>query len=274
MSMHMEIHGSGQPLVMIHGWGMHAAVWYPLLPLLTPHFEVHLLDLPGMGYSQDCVLGDLDAVTATVAASLPASAHVCGWSLGGQVAMRLAQHYPQRVQKLVLIGSTPCFVNTPDWQHGIHAEVFQGFSASATEDSRATLLKFLTLQCMGASDSRDIVRQLREQFEQRPPAAQAALMDALHILLETDLRTVWPQLPQTTLLIHGDKDALAPVAAARWLAAQRPDSRLQVIAGATHAPFLSHRHDVAQLLLAFLQADAPAAAGAEPFSQPLVSTAS
>ena len=50
-AMHVESHGSGAPLVLIHGWGMHGGVWDNVVPQLAQHFSVHCVDLPGHGYS-------------------------------------------------------------------------------------------------------------------------------------------------------------------------------------------------------------------------------
>ena len=51
--MHIETCGSGPDLVLIHGWAMHGGIFAPLTPLLREHFRVHLVDLPGHGYSVD-----------------------------------------------------------------------------------------------------------------------------------------------------------------------------------------------------------------------------
>lgn len=52
MSLHIEKIGQGVPLVMIHGWGMHSGMWMQARDLLSKYFELHMLDLPGMGHSQ------------------------------------------------------------------------------------------------------------------------------------------------------------------------------------------------------------------------------
>jgi len=257
LSLYIEPHGSfeatPQNLVLIHGWGMHGGVWQPLVQKLSQYFYLHIVDLPGMGFSTPIEPAHLHAVAEKVAEVLPANADICGWSLGGQVAMRIALLQPDRVRRLVLVGTTPCFVNTADWEYGIEASVFKQFASQFGEDYQAMLIIFLTLQCMGSSQTRSIVKQLRTSFAERPVPTQTTLQKALHILLDTDLRAEIESLRRPVLLIHGDRDTLVPVQAAHWLAQHLPFGRLRVIAGASHAPFLSHPDQFIAALIEFLE---------------------
>src|SRR5258705_2254288 len=105
MDLHVESKGSGRDLVLLHGWGMNAGVWDEIAHELAPYFRVHCVDLPGHGASSDeyCTLDAL-------AAALPGRVTVCGWSLGGQVALDWALRAPRQAERLVLIASTPRFV--------------------------------------------------------------------------------------------------------------------------------------------------------------------
>lgn len=256
MSLYTESCGAGRDLVLIHGWGMHGGVWQPLIKKLSPHFRLHIVDLPGMGFSRPIEPSHLHALADKVAEQLPATTDICGWSLGGLVAMRLALTYPERLRRLVLVGATPCFTSRGDWPHGMPAEVFQRFASEVGRDYQATLLKFLTLQCMGADDARATLKQLRRHFAERPVPTQASLQKALAVLLQNDLRQEVTQLSKPTLLIHGDRDTLAPVQAAHWLAQHLPFGRLRVLARASHAPFLSHPDQFVEALLQFLEPEA------------------
>jgi len=106
---------------------------------------------------------------------------------------------------------------------------------------------------MKAKNSREIIKQLRQSFELKPAPNQQALKQALEILLATDLREDVQKLFKPTLLIHGDRDMLAPVQAAHWMMQQLPKGFLRVISGAAHAPFLSHREQFAEALDQFLE---------------------
>jgi pimeloyl-[acyl-carrier protein] methyl ester esterase len=193
-----------------------------------------------MGLSPLCAPYTLTRLAQLVAEAIPPQADICGWSLGGQVAMQLALDSPQQVRRLLLAGSTPRFVNSADWQHGIAAYVFRQFAHNVATDYQETMRRFLGLQAFGGEASRSRMRELRERFVQRPLPDPEALRLALDILLQTDFRGQLSQLQQPMLLLHGDRDTLAPVAAAYWMADHIPQAQLHVIAGASHAPFLSH----------------------------------
>ncbi len=260
---HVEIIGTGPNLVLIHGWGMSGAVWQPLVKKLSKLFTLHLVDLPGMGFSRPIEPFHLHAVAEKVAEILPADADVVGWSLGGQVAMRIALDYPDLVRRLVLVGATPCFVNKSfdqshaeyktTWDAGIDPDVFSNFADSVNEDYHRTMTQFLTLQCMGSSDARSTVKLLRHKFSERPTPSSQALFRALGILLDTDLRAEIEHIRKPTLLIHGDRDTLAPVQAAHWMMQNLPSGFLRVMAGASHAPFLSHQEHFIDAVVQFLE---------------------
>lgn len=240
MSLFVETSGSGDDVVLIHGWGMHGGVWSEVRDALARQHRVHVIDLPGMGWSSACSPYNLQQLAAELTEALPPQATVCGWSLGGQVAMRLALDYPDRVGKLVLVGATPRFVNGGDWTTGVAAEVFDQFAAQVAADYHDTMTRFLGLQAFGGESTRTLIRDLRERFFARPAPAGEVLQQALCILMDTDLRDEVANLRMPVLLIHGNRDTLAPDEASRWMAGRLANPTLRVIAGASHAPFLSH----------------------------------
>ena len=240
MSLHVEITGQGPDLVFLHGWGMHGGVWRGLVDALAQDYRLHLVDLPGMGHSPSCQPYTLKQIAEVVAQHVPSRATLAGWSFGGEVAMQLALDFPERLQRLVLIGSTPCFVNQAGWLHGVAPEVFRRFAEQVAADYHPSMSRFLGLQAFGGESSRQQMRELREQFSARPAPVPAVLQEALEILLTTDLRQACLALQMPVKLIHGNRDTLAPIAAARWMAQHLPDAQLHEIAGASHAPFLSH----------------------------------
>ncbi|OQW70599.1 MAG: pimeloyl-[acyl-carrier protein] methyl ester esterase [Proteobacteria bacterium ST_bin12] len=253
MSAHVEIIGQGQPLVLLHGWGMHSGVWQPLIKKLSAQYMLYLVDLPGMGNSRPIEPYHLHALADEVAQVIPGVSDVLGWSLGGLVAQRIALNQPDRIRRLVLVGSTPCFVNKAGWDAGINPANFESFAQAVNSDYKATILQFLTLQCMKADDARSTLKQLRASFETRPTPTQTTLQRALQILLDADLRDEVANIRKPTLLIHGDRDTLAPVQAAHWMMQQLPQGFLRVMSGSAHAPFLSHSEQFIAALNQFLE---------------------
>lgn len=226
---------------MLHGWGMHGGMWGETVNELAAHARVHCVDLPGHGYSAplpaEYVLDDWVQV---LAARFDAPLALCGWSLGGLVALRWAELYPQQITKLVLVASTPCFVQRPGWNCAMATDVFQKFARSLAQDGQAMLLRFLSLQVQGSDTARATLASLREKLPQRGEPHQMALQDGLALLRDTDLRQNLQNIRQPALVIAGECDTLVPFAAAQYLAQTLPNARLISIAGAAHVPFLSH----------------------------------
>ena len=106
-------------MAFLHGWGAHPVIWEPLLEFFP---GAHALPMPG--YDGSDAAFTLDEIAAKLSAQLEDETLLIGWSLGGQVAVRIALDYPEKVSRLCLIAATPCFVNRVDWSHGVDAEVF------------------------------------------------------------------------------------------------------------------------------------------------------
>lgn len=252
MSVHVHIEGRGTPVVLIHGWGLHGGVWVSTAQALARTHEVWCVDLPGFGASAPLRDGyTAQALAEAVAARVPAGAAWAGWSLGGLVALAAVQAGVM-MSRLVLVGSTPRFVQGPDWPHAMAGEVLAGFAEELAADWRATVLRFLALQARGSERAREELRALRESVFAHGEPAVAALHGGLDVLRDTDLRGGLGQIPLPTLIVHGSRDVLVPVQAAVATADALPDARLALIEGAGHAPFLSHPEHFERELLSFL----------------------
>ncbi|RMG33428.1 MAG: pimeloyl-[acyl-carrier protein] methyl ester esterase [Gammaproteobacteria bacterium] len=238
MNLWHRTEGSGPSLVLLHGWGMHAGVWEPLMPALRERFAVTRVDLPGHGASGPPAAADLVAWAEAVLAVAPERAHWLGWSLGGLVAQQVAQHAPERVERLFLVASTPCFVQRPDWPCAMASEVFAQFAQDLARDSAGTIRRFLALQVRGGEGARATLRTLQSALAGRPAASREGLEAGLRLLRESDLRGLWPALPPPQVLL-GRRDTLVPVVVADALQRLQPRTRIEVVAGSGHAPFLS-----------------------------------
>ncbi len=234
---------------------MHGGLFAPLLPLLAPHYRVHVADLPGHGRSATVEPYTLDTLVAAVAAAFDDAAEplrVVGWSLGGAIALRWARLAPGRFERLALVCATPRFVAIAGWPHAIAAATLARFGDELTVAYRLTLRRFLSLQVQGSDEGRATLAQLRGQLFARGEPGRATLDSALAVLASFDLRDDARAVATRALVITGSRDALVPAAAGAWLAKAMPDARHVDISGAAHAPFLSHRAAFAAALLPFL----------------------
>ncbi len=251
MGLYFESSGSGRDIVLLHGWGMHAGVWNEVATRLAGQFRVHSVDLPGHGHSPACVPYTLDAIAARLTAACAPRATVCGWSLGGQLAMRWALSSPAQIERLVLIASTPRFVRGPGWDNGMEPAVFDAFARDFAHDPGGVLRRFVRLQAHGDTRARSVSRRLRACLPELAATDVASLAAALLILKDTDLSPDLPRITQRVLIMHGEFDAVVTPAAAAYLKRALPRSTLEIIAGAAHAPFIGRAQDVARRIAGF-----------------------
>lgn len=241
--LYVESFGDGPPLVLLHGFAMHGGLFEPLLPALTPHFRVHVVDLPGHGRSPSIHTVGIETLAATIddaTAAIEQPLTVLGWSLGGQAALQWARARPERIARLALVATTPSFIIRDGWTCAMAAATLARFGDELRVAYRLTLLRFLTLQVRGSDDGRQTLSLLRERLFERGEPTSATLADALALLATTDLRSALPDVRVPALVIGGDKDTLVPIKATHALAAALPHATHATIEGAAHAPFLSH----------------------------------
>jgi len=239
----------GIPLVLIHGWGMNAAVWQPLLEKLQPHYQVTCIDLPGHGQSPlspDHV--SLQDWATAVLESVPDRAIWLGWSLGGLIALQAALINPQKIRGLLMMTVTPCFAQRDDWQAAMPQKTLQQFAANLQADPQGTLMRFLALQVNGCDHSRELLKQLKQSFAAKPAASNAALQAGLGFLQQADLRTGLKSLQVPLEWILGAKDTLVPGRLQQAL--HQLDRRIVVtlLESAGHVPFFSHSDECLQVL--------------------------
>ncbi len=268
--LHVETFGSGAPLLLIHGWGMHGGMWGALVEKLAEDFCVQVVDLPGHGFSGKSegkrgkggasVLPlslpsspfPIDNIVAELSAKFAQPLSVCGWSLGGQIALRWAQLEQHKIQRLVLVASTPCFVQKDDWTCAMASETLTEFAAALQGNPMQTLRRFIGLQVRGSERERELLTSLRAALLSRGEPNLDALKSGLEILRDSDQRAALQHLAQPTLIMSGERDTLTPQGASEYMTKTLPNARLVTIAGAAHTPFLSHPDEFVMQLKNFM----------------------
>jgi 3-oxoadipate enol-lactonase len=227
MKIAWERHGSGPPLLLIHGLGYARWGWEPVVEPLSGSFEVLLFDNRGIGES-DAPPGPYtaaelagDAVQVLDEAGVD-RAHVAGTSLGGMVAQELALGWPKRVDRLVLACTTP---------GGAQSYPMPSRTVELMQ-ARATLREYVE-NALEPDPRRELVDRIlahRERTAQRfePWAAQAAAGAAFDASDRLGALTV------PTLVQHGDGDVVVDPRNSDLLVAAIPDARLSVYLGAGH----------------------------------------
>jgi pimeloyl-ACP methyl ester carboxylesterase len=256
VGIHYVDRGQGPPLVLIHGLGGSICNFRYNIPVLSQHLRVVAPDLKGFGYSERPGAGDysLTAQARLVGElmdrlGIPRAA-VLGHSMGGAIALRLATIWPEKVDRLILVGSAP-----PD-------RMVPRFAASPPLPS---LLRLGTALVLHQPRLREIV--LRQGFFDPAFLSPEMVEEFRHIAcirgstnaIASVLRDVAREEPidlsrvsQPVLLLWGRHDRWTSLRLARWLADQIPDARLKVIERARHMVLEEQAEEANEAILAFL----------------------
>ncbi|NRQ43761.1 pimeloyl-ACP methyl ester esterase BioH [Rheinheimera sp. YQF-2] len=239
-------------LVLLHGWGVNHGVWQGITEQIAARVQLLTPDLPGFGMQQSYPQPyRLDAVVDELAANIPPHSYVCGWSLGGLLALAIATRYPDKVQQLGLVAASPCFLTQPGWP-GMAEPVMQQFARSLSENLQQTIERFLAIQAMGSSSARADTKLLKQAIMAYPMAQPAAVAGALQLLSQCDLRAEFAALKQPVSGIFGRLDSLVPAAVVAQLQQLQPSAGFTVLPHASHAPFISHPAEFGQWLQQWL----------------------
>ncbi len=251
-TLHHQSYGQGQDIVLLHGWGLNSRVWQPLLSRLSTAYRVTLIDLPGMGQSPCTVDAyDPECIATQLLAVAPPTALWLGWSLGGLLALHVAASAPARVQGLVMVASSPCFVQQEQWP-GLAPDVLQQFALQLQHDHQAVVRDFLACHLRGTLHTRQLTR-LQQLIVQGGMPTATALQMALLPLLTWDLRVALAQLQCPHLHILGRLDGLVPASLALALGALYPGATVRIANRSAHMPFLSETALFLQWLSEFIR---------------------
>lgn len=256
--------GQGSPVLMLHGSGPGVSAWAnwrPALQALQQDFRLLAPDLAGFGYSvsqADMVhtrQSWLDQIVRFMDAVGVEQAHVVGNSFGGSMALALAIAYPDRVGKLVLMGSV-----------GVPFELTAGLDAVwGYEPSFENMQAIMRIFAYDQSLVGEALVRMRYEASMRPgihqsyagmfPAPRQRWVDAM-AHAEADIRA----LRHPTLLVHGRDDKVIPMSTSTTLLDWIDDSQLHVFGRCGHWTQIEHGARFCSLLREFLKE--PGKAGA------------
>ena len=163
------------------------------------------------------------------------------------MAQAFSTRFPDRVQALGLIASTPKFVANDSWP-GIQPQVLASFSKQLATDHSALIEKFMAIQAMGSATAKQDIKQIKQWVLAAPAPDFTALSAGLDMLLNVDLRDNFANLAVTTRLILGKLDSLVPAKVIPQLQALNTKIAVHQVAKASHAPFVSHPDDFIEWL--------------------------
>ncbi|HZS10483.1 MAG TPA: alpha/beta hydrolase [Blastocatellia bacterium] len=253
INIHYEVHGAGEPLLLIHGLGARGESFAHQLPALAPHFLTIIFDNRGVGETDqprgpysipqmaDDAAGLLDAMGIE-------RARIFGVSMGGMIAQELVLRHPQRVVKLAL-GCTHSGIRhctpSPAW-------VTELFRTAAGKSREQVVRDFIPVNF--AAKTREHDRALIETVVARmisnrqEPYAYFQQLDAVY---RFDSYDRLPEIRQPALVLTGTEDPLIPPANSDVLAARIPNARLIRFEDASHLFFIEKADEVNRELLEF-----------------------
>jgi non-heme chloroperoxidase len=266
IDLHYEDHGSGPPVVLIHGYPLSGRAWDKQVPvLLEAGHRVITYDRRGFGKSSQPALGyDYDTFAADLAVLMDdldlRDATLIGHSMGtGEVTRYLGTHGSARVTRAVLVSPIPPFLLlTDDNPDGLPASLFEGFMKEAKADAPAWMKGFLdnfyNIDVLGGNLVSDQAFQSSWNI-----AVDASAIAAVACIptWETDFRQDLPKIDVPVLVVHGDADRILPFEnTAKRLPGLINDMELVTIEGGPHAISWTHSLQVNRALLQFVGADA------------------
>src|SRR5258708_3643773 len=219
IEIYYEDHGSGDPVVLIHGYPLSGTSWERQeRELLAKGYRVITYDRRGFGRSSQPTVGyDYDTFAADLNALIEhldlTDAVLAGFSMGsGEVTRYLSTYGSKRVRKAVLLGTIPPFVlKTEDNPEGVDGQVFEGIQAAIVEDRYAFFEGFLNtfnnVDVLGGSRISD--RAWQASFNVAVGASPFASYACVSTWL-TDFRPDLAKIDVPVLVMHGTEDRILP----------------------------------------------------------------
>jgi non-heme chloroperoxidase len=264
IDLYYEDHGTGQPVVLIHGYPLDGSSWeQQTAALLEAGHRVITYDRRGFGRSSRPTIGyDYDTFAADLATVLDTldlrDVVLVGFSMGtGEVGRYLGAYGSDRVAKAVFLGSLePYLLQADDNPDGVPQSVFDGLLEAVTADRYAFFTQFFagffnTDELLGNRLSKEALEANQQlAYNASPHASVWAQPTWL-----TDFRADIEKIDVPALIVHGTADNILPIdATGRPFAKALPSATYVEIDGAPHGMLWTHAAEVNKVLLDFLAA--------------------
>lgn len=263
IDIYYEDHGSGKPIILIHGYPLSGVSWEKQLPvLLNAGHRVITYDRRGFGkssqptagYNYDTFAADLRELITQLKLE---DVTLVGFSMGGgEIARYFGKYGSKGVSKAVFMGAVPPFLlKTADNLEGVDGSVFEGIKKAVAADRYAFFTEFFknfynTDVYLGKRVSDEAVHA---SWNIAAGASATASLACVPTWGE-DFRENLKRVDVPTLVIHGDDDRIVPLAAAGQRTAKLiKGAKLVVIKGGPHCITWTHADEVNAALLGFLK---------------------
>ncbi|MGK5442313.1 alpha/beta fold hydrolase [Micromonospora sp. URMC 105] len=261
IDLYYEDHGSGQPVVLIHGFPFSGSTWEKVsIPLLRAGYRVITYDRRGFGASAQPTTGyDYDTFTADLDVLMTElnlrDAMLVGHSMGtGEVTRYLGAYGSGRVSKAVLLAPlAPFLLKTADNPEGVDKQLFEGFQQAIRADRFAYLTSFCDAFFNYSENKGRWVSEeaYRAHWNIGAMASATGTHDSVDAW-QTDFRADLPRIDVPVLIVQGDKDNVLPYpVTGQRLQPMLPNSQLITLKGAPHGTPWTHADEVNQAIMNF-----------------------
>jgi non-heme chloroperoxidase len=262
IEIYYEDHGSGSPVVLIHGWPLNGDAWEKqTAALLAAGHRVITYDRrgfgrssrPGIGYDYDTFAADLDTMLRGVDLNGVA---LVGHSMGtGEITRYIGKYGTKRLRKAVLIGTLgPYLVKTADNSEGVDRKVFDDIRAGLKADRPAALMEFLkNFYSVGGEDGKRVSgRVIEANWAVAIGASPIGTVACIDAWIE-DFRKDIARNDLPTMIIHGDDDRILPAdVTSRRQAKLIKGVKSIEIKGGSHGIPWTHAEEINNELVKFL----------------------
>ena len=259
INIYYEVHGEGEPLVLIMGYGGNSGQWFRQIPGLSQEYRVIVFDNRGTGRSDKSDIPyTMDMMAGDVAGLLDAldigAAHVYGVSMGGMIAQHVALNYQEKVIGLVL-GCTLCGGE----QHSVAPDAeamtllfdMERMQQLTPEEMIKETMPFLCSQEF-IDNNPDVIKQFTENSMEYVTPLQSYSRQA-EAIMGHDTYDRLPDIKVPTLVITGDADRIVPAENSKILASRIPDAELVILEGMGHGFFIEAAEEANNVITYFLR---------------------
>jgi 3-oxoadipate enol-lactonase len=257
IELYYEVHGSGEPLLLIMGLSLNSKSWFRTMPALKDHYQVIVFDNRGTGlsakpnisYSIELMAEDAKVILDAAGAE---TAHIYGISMGGMIAQRLAINHPDRVKSLILGCTTAGGLNHVQPASDVSMLMLSRASTTATPEEMAWATAPILYSPSFIENHHELVAgDIQKRIE--IPILPFAYMLQLQACLSHDTSQEIDQIKAPTFVIHGDADRLVPYENGVNLANKIPNAEFLTISGAGHIYVTEAQDFVNDRVLEFLK---------------------
>jgi pimeloyl-ACP methyl ester carboxylesterase len=243
LSIYYEVQGQGDPVILLHGWGVDSGSLRDVSTLLKEQTKsrIYTLDLPGFGFSDTpknswSVDNYVNLVLLFMEKMNISKALLFGHSFGGRIAIKLAANHPNYVDRLILVDSA-----------GILPKRTAGYYI------KVSVAKFIkrSINLFPILDKTSLYRLIYSKLGSEDYIRSGSLRDTFVKVVNEDLKSFMPRINCKTLLIWGERDESTPVSDAIEMRNLIPNSTLHIIKNAGHFSFLDNFQEFSLILLEF-----------------------